>query len=937
MKKLLLLFAVMLSAVGAWAQSVETSTKESPIYYSIRSYNRGGFLTWVNANAIQHTVFSDGSFWYFVAVEGNEANGVYIVNKQVNANNETLYLNGNSVNTTPYVWYILKNGVNEEGFVICSKSAIDNSNCCLDAQNPGIGWWKPAASDWQGTTWVFGKINCDVFELVGYSKLTEGSKIMLKAVGGRPGFAYKGKNSNSEAAMYISEKNMNPCDESIFTVENSGTEGAFKLKAYDGTYFNGGSSFTDNAANAKTFTLKAKPNAGYGIWNIAYDQTYLNMNASSNGTSPVGSSYITTGWSAEGDSNGKWEIYYVQADANQNITATLTDNAGNEYAVNYTGILGSSLPKIDNCTISDYVWTASNTLTANVTFPFSVSKLDATPNWNYISSNGMGNDAYLYVNGVNVKTKSTDPGNGYSYLPTNAEGEQEKWMWAIYPTIQDNEFKFQIKNASTNSYIQGTGAANSVTVGDTPATFSWNPCIGSGSGFCLRGTTVFLSVHSSTSGEKDAILWTKAGNSHKGANLRFYTPDDLTELTASLQESYNYYTSEDIVIGETFGTYSKDEVLYNEIETSARSMVEGNATAREMTEIIGRMNNREGLTLYTTPYIYALKCVGDNNTAYLSLTDLEDGYNGDANATKSAAVFAEQPTYFTLTTENNKGYVFSVYGMDNRYLGIASWYGWNARNDAKYDWIIEKVDGTLGKYYIMQDKDDTGKYLGNINGIMDGENYRYIYTDQQESHNAKKSLQWELVPMTKEINITDAKAATLYTEDALEIPEGVTAKYVKAEGENMGSTGKLVYTKLENVIPANSAVVLTGEAGDYTFTATTEAGEEVADNVLFGYATETAVTDKTGIYALANKTNGVAFYPFVGETYKAGKAYLNISGLSASEVRFFNIFDEDMETAIENIQGAEDAVDSVVYDLAGRRVQKAQKGLYIVNGKKVIK
>lgn len=184
--------------------------------------------------------------------------------------------------------------------------------------------------------------------------------------------------------------------------------------------------------------------------------------------------------------------------------------------------------------------------------------------------------------------------------------------------------------------------------------------------------------------------------------------------------------------------------------------------------------------------------------------------------------------------------------------------------------------------------------------------------------------------------ITDAKAATLYTPVAVTIPEGVTAKYVKAEGDNMGSTGKLVYTKLENVIPANSAVVLTGEEGDYTFTATTEAGEEVADNVLFGYATETAVTDNTGIYALANKTNGVAFYPFVGSKYKAGKAYLNIADLSTtSEVRLFNIFDEGEETGIESIE-TENAK-AEIYDLAGRRVQKAQKGLYIVNGVKVIK
>lgn len=200
-----------------------------------------------------------------------------------------------------------------------------------------------------------------------------------------------------------------------------------------------------------------------------------------------------------------------------------------------------------------------------------------------------------------------------------------------------------------------------------------------------------------------------------------------------------------------------------------------------------------------------------------------------------------------------------------------------------------------------------------------------------------------LVPSYK-ATITDAKAATLYTPVAVTIPDGVTAKYVKAEGENMGSEGKLVYTKLENVIPANSAVVLTGEAGNYTFTATTEAGEEVENNVLFGYALSTAVTGsehatngETGtVYALSIIEDKVAFYHFVGDTYKAGKAYLDVDPLSASGVRYFVIFDEDMETSIESIHGANTA-DAVVYDLAGRRVQKAQKGLYIVNGKKVIK
>ena len=40
-------------------------------------------------------------------------------------------------------------------------------------------------------------------------------------------------------------------------------------------------------------------------------------------------------------------------------------------------------------------------------------------------------------------------------------------------------------------------------------------------------------------------------------------------------------------------------------------------------------------------------------------------------------------------------------------------------------------------------------------------------------------------------------------------------------------------------------------------------------------------------------------------------------------------------TAIESIAAEKDA-NNVIYDLTGRRVEKARKGLYIINGKKVL-
>ena len=67
------------------------------------------------------------------------------------------------------------------------------------------------------------------------------------------------------------------------------------------------------------------------------------------------------------------------------------------------------------------------------------------------------------------------------------------------------------------------------------------------------------------------------------------------------------------------------------------------------------------------------------------------------------------------------------------------------------------------------------------------------------------------------------------------------------------------------------------------------------------------------------------------------KAYLPANAVTTAESRFlvFN-FGDDNTTAIEGIE-AENTADAVVYDLAGRRVQNAQKGVFIVNGKVVIK
>ncbi|MEE1287941.1 MAG: hypothetical protein UHK44_05025, partial [Bacteroidaceae bacterium] len=67
----------------------------------------------------------------------------------------------------------------------------------------------------------------------------------------------------------------------------------------------------------------------------------------------------------------------------------------------------------------------------------------------------------------------------------------------------------------------------------------------------------------------------------------------------------------------------------------------------------------------------------------------------------------------------------------------------------------------------------------------------------------------------------------------------------------------------------------------------------------------------------------------------AFKAYLPIEQGSAARSLVFNF---GGETGIHDIESGDlNGGNAEIYDLSGRRVQKAQKGLYIINGKKVVR
>lgn len=142
------------------------------------------------------------------------------------------------------------------------------------------------------------------------------------------------------------------------------------------------------------------------------------------------------------------------------------------------------------------------------------------------------------------------------------------------------------------------------------------------------------------------------------------------------------------------------------------------------------------------------------------------------------------------------------------------------------------------------------------------------------------------------------------------------------------------YVHLEPVttVPAGTAVVVKADAaGTYTINSTTSASFG-ADNDLVA-ATADVTADGTQ-YALAKLDGEVGFYKVsAGTSIHAGKGYLVISGAGVKE---FYGFDADDTTGIENLNDNAN-LNGIIYNVAGQRIQEVQKGINVVNGKKIVR
>ena len=314
---------------------------------------------------------------------------------------------------------------------------------------------------------------------------------------------------------------------------------------------------------------------------------------------------------------------------------------------------------------------------------------------------------------------------------------------------------------------------------------------------------------------------------------------------------------------------------------------------------------------------------------------------------------AEYPVYSDKYISNNTGFTLSASAAPAEYLAQVATFTqvsgniynisiereegtvyltYGSLNDSKVDWKESQIQATTesskkGEFKIVATT--TANVFNIVNTTATGgtiacQTGGNIYT---EAGNADFTLE-EASQASVAMGIQAGKYATRIFPFTPSLPDGVVAYSCAAHN------GALL-TLVEVAKPqANVPYILLNTNGSEVKGSLTGWGTAKQDTYNEGYLTGvyTAASVEAGNYVLQTKGGVQGFYKVTGDALEAipYRAYLTVP----AEIKAFFF---DVTDGINNL----DANDNInkneaIYNLAGQRVQKAQKGLYIVNGRKVV-
>ena len=402
-------------------------------------------------------------------------------------------------------------------------------------------------------------------------------------------------------------------------------------------------------------------------------------------------------------------------------------------------------------------------------------------------------------------------------------------------------------------------------------------------------------------------------------------------LSATVHDDYNYIT------------YGKAEYDTNENKAHAIAQAEQNFGACDWTELTipfeATGNTTDGqmyiIVNLTTNSVPGNGDVGD----HLYIDDIELVYPEApepvvynkyiavaVNGTHADPI--EAPIEVTYNEDNTIDFNLKNFGMGGMYVGNISVpnLAMDENGNFSFDGTIQITEG---------DKEGVnswiGPSLGDIPVVLAGtikDDYFYVHIDINVGYPVEVEV-GDLANAT--VSVSDALVSTFCAPFTVAIPQqyqqAVTASTVTGVVGNV-----LTLEPVENyVIPANTPVVIeTPMEATLPVSGIYVKGTPTA-GMLTGVYEDTPAPG--GSYVLQNLEK-VGFYKVIAgsqPTVGANRCYLTVPS-SVKEAYFLN---EDDATSISEISEKTEGAEAI-YNLAGQRISKMQKGINIVNGKKVL-
>jgi hypothetical protein len=304
-------------------------------------------------------------------------------------------------------------------------------------------------------------------------------------------------------------------------------------------------------------------------------------------------------------------------------------------------------------------------------------------------------------------------------------------------------------------------------------------------------------------------------------------------------------------------------------------------------------------------------------------------------------IVSKDGAYYTFFDENLNGYLNATGagGTNNNHLKTLG------VNDNKGQWSISIDDGGVATVIANATGRNTMRFNNGSSKLFScyssGQQDIYLF----EKDNDEGSL---VIPIAAACTDGTKCYATFSSTKPFVVPEDLTVSEI---GIDTDGTMNVENYETGAVVPANTGVMVSAVIGDRSYVA--NVSTEVGNNVLNG-DNRLRPTGDTGLTALemnSAEPETCKFYRLTmhngttigfwwgadgGDSFDivANKAYLAVPASVAGARNGF-AFGDDSTTGISNVNVNEN-VNGSVFDLQGRKVNKPGKGLYIVNGKKVV-